>query len=132
MKAEAEESLREIKISEWVDSETLTEYSPAGSVVLPAAKSKGMFTATASCACAIRVDAIAVRAITPAITKALVFMGHSFFSRWLRPSSSAICLVRLIAQRFIMVSTFAHSSLEHNARGVNRMATLREQVSAGK
>src|SRR5271157_3910635 len=80
MKAEAEESLREIKISEWVESETLTEYSPAGSVVLPAAKSKGMFTITASCACATRVVAMAVRTITPAITKALVFMGHSFFS----------------------------------------------------
>src|SRR5580658_3277735 len=78
MKAEAVESLREIRISECVGTETFTVYSPAASCVLPATKSKGILITKDCCAWATRVVANMVSAITPAITKALVFMGLSF------------------------------------------------------
>src|SRR6202140_466601 len=119
-KADAVESLREIRISECVGAETFTIYSPAGSCVLPATKSKGILTVIGSCACATRVVAIAVSAIMPAITKARVFMGHSFFLfRWRRPRFTLFCSVPLPCQRLNMVATFAHSFTGHNARGVN-------------
>src|SRR5580704_1177862 len=78
MKADAVESLRDTRISEYVWAATLTVYSPAGSCVLPATKSKGILTAKDCCASATRVVANMTSAITPAITKALVFMGLSF------------------------------------------------------
>src|SRR5271170_6069916 len=79
MKADVVASLREIRIMECVGAEILTVYSPAGSVLLPATKSKGTLTAIPSWAGATRVVAIAVSAIAAAITKALVFMGTSSF-----------------------------------------------------
>src|ERR1700722_1090568 len=79
MNDDAAASLRSIRSRVRSGAETLIEYSPAGSAVSPAMKSKGILTTNKSCACATRVEAIAVSAIMAAITKARVFMGHSFF-----------------------------------------------------
>src|SRR5277367_4364165 len=131
--AETDASWRSIKMSVLPAPEARTVYSPAGSVLPPATKSKGTLTAIAFWACATRVVAIAVSAITAAITKALVFMGQLLFLvRCRRPSFTSFRLVRLPCQRLNMLHTFSYSAAEDNARRMNCQATVGEQVSAGK
>src|SRR5580704_6036064 len=104
-KIEAEAFWRSMRRSVRSGPEVLMEYSPAGRVLPSATKSKGILTTRGSWAWATRVDAMAVNAITLAITKVRIFMGHSFFL-FLLAASKLNC---------VALGLFAWSAPQHGA-----------------